>query len=248
MTNKKGGMAYTMSEKINKLKNVYYGYTSKMDAVTTDYSEFQKNVKEELNQYAAIVYDFFVDKESDIKSIYAAIRSNYYPYNTINAVDVYDSVRMYSDYLQGMVQFMKKVIDLQDSDDINIEAIHKTIEQVKEKDCQFIMSIFGGERNPSKDQSIDFAMKNVELLIDINEEFADFLNIANDLITTLSRSNCTKYQDEIVYGLKVFFDSIRRYNYNCIKHILGTYEKIMISMKSRVPVTGIKEVPKYQIF
>ena len=205
-------------------------------------------IKNDFDKYKNNIGSFFVGKENEIKSIYEAIRKKAFPYNKIVAIDVNFATHAYADYLEGLIQFCHKVLSLKETDEIDQTKIESTIHAIEEKDTLFVESLFGGDKNKAKEMDIDTAMKNVESLVDVYNDFSHFSQLGETLCAVYEENKNDKYNTVILEGLKVFFKSIRRYNAKCVEAILSTYKDIQKSMEHRTPVHGEIEVPKYQMF
>ena len=112
----------------------------------------------------------------------------------------------------------------------------------------FIESIFGGEKNPSTEMSIDDAMKNIEVLIDIHDNFEKFIKLGKEFCSSYEQTVNDHYKEEMIAGLRVFFKSVDHYNKKCVEGITKTYQDIITSMEKRTPAKVETTVPTYQIF
>ena len=199
-------------------------------------------------KYSDFIKAFFCGKEDDIKKIYEGIRNDSYPFNKITMIDVNMAIHCYSDYFTGLLQFASKISDLKDSDSVNPESVSKTLEMVKSKDKAFIDSLFGGEMNPSTTTDIDTAMVTVEAFIQLDKNFDEFVLVTKSITNDATVSNSTKYNSQVLEGLRIFVLSFGYYNFRCIKEIVKTYTDIINSMTTRTPASGVKEVETYQLF
>ena len=146
------------------------------------------------------------------------------------------------------VEVQKVSIDGMDSDSVNLESVSKTLEMVKSKDKAFVDSLFGGEMNPSTTTNIDTAMVTVEAFIQLDRNFDEFVLVTKSITNDATVSNSTKYNDQVLEGIRIFVSSFGYYNFRCIKEIIKTYNDIIDSMSSRTPASGVKEVETYQLF
>lgn len=198
--------------------------------------------------YSDFIKTFFCGRENEIKKIYEGIRNDSYPFNKITMIDVNMAIHCYSDYFTGLLQFANKISDLKDSDSVNSESVSKTLEMVKSKDKAFVDSLFGGEMNPSTTTNIDTAMVTVEAFIQLDRNFDEFVLVTKSITNDATVSNSTKYNDQVLEGIRIFVSSFGYYNFRCIKEIIKTYNDIIDSMTSRTPASGVKEVETYQLF
>ena len=234
---------------INEINDYYVALESKLeksaDMVTMDFSnEFNK----EIGKYSVAIQTFFTGKEDEIKFIYKSIRENSFPYNRVKCYDINSALIQYKDYFAGLVEFINKIIDLRDTDNIDPSAIQSTIAKINNRDKEFICDIICGSKNELEEMDINDAMKNVETLIDINSTFDDYKNMVSNSCNIVDKNNCTKYANEIKAGLRVFITSIACFNSKAISEVIKTYDKIHQSIQSRTPVKGVVEIPKYQMF
>jgi hypothetical protein len=230
---------------VDKLQALHNAITEQIASSGTCNEKLDFMVKE-LNTYEISISSFFVGKESDIKKIYSAIRSNAFPYNKIRIIDINLAAHQYSDYFEGLCQFAKMVTGLSDSDEQNKEAIASKIQSVGERDKEFVDSLFNGTAIPYEESDISTAMKNVEVLIDIYQKLPEFIKISKDILESIT--NTTEYKSEVASGYEVFLNSIRNYSVQIIEFIIRTYESIENSMEVRESVKGSPIIPKYQLF
>lgn len=235
------------NQSFERLEGILNNLTSSLNNCY-DCKRYVDWTQNEFNEYSDIIQSFFVGKQNEIKEIYNAIRMNEFPYNKIRFIDINMAIHMYGDYFKGMTEFIRKVTDLKDSDEVENNSIQMTIEHVQKKDTGFIDSIIGGERNPETEVDLDTAMINIESLINIYNDFDQFKELLNTLCDNISSNGSTKYANEIASSMRAFIMSFSRYNNKCIKEILITYNNIRTSMEHRVPVDGDKKIPEYKLF
>lgn len=209
-------------------------YTSRFDKLISEYSEFINN--------------FFVDKKDSICKIYNIIKDNSMPYNKVTIVDVPAALTMYSDYYNGLVEFADKVTCLKDTDNIDSSSIQNVLSAVSTKDSEFINSIFGGERNPQKEVSINEAMLSVEAFLKIKEMFGRFATEVQRLSNIIIENDCSKYDNEVTTGIRIFLISNSTFICNALQEVVHAYENIMSSINSRTPVSGVQKPETYQLF
>lgn len=200
------------------------------------------------NDYSEIIKTFFCGRENEIKRIYEAIRGDMYPFNKVSIIDVNMAIHCYSDYFKGLLEFANKISKLNDNNSVDPESVSKTLEMVRGKDKNFIDSLFGGEINPEITTDIDTAMVTVEAFIQLDKSFSEFVSVTKSVTNRAAASNSTKYNTQVMEGLRVFVSSFAYYNFRCIKEIVKTYNDIITSIASRTPARGVKEVETYQVF
>jgi len=230
---------------LEELEKTFNSFFDKISSEETEkYSEY---VSSEFKAYSDIIREFFTGKENEIKNIYSYIRNKEFPYNKIKSPDIVKSRHMYIEYLTGMTKYMVKMTELQSTDDVDKEKLCDNISKIKDRDNQFVTSIFGGDENPPIDEDLDSSMKNIEVLIDTNSDFNVFKTDITNLINKYNSSS-ELYKPVVSKGVMVYINSIRFYIYSCIKSILNCYMCIQNSLQHRTPVNPPKETPQYQMF
>lgn len=232
---------------IQKLNVIHEELCGNIDNEKDTESVF-KLFEQEICVYSEIISSFFLGKKDEIKKIYDSLKNNMFPYNKISSIKLDVATYDYSNYLNGMVEFIRRTTDLKDNDEVSKDSVRKTIDSVREKNDDFIESIFDGRLNEICDMDLDSAMKNVEILIDMEPTLSKYVNIGKQVKSSVLSNNSEKYKEEILDSIKIYTTSILQFNYKCLIEIFNTYEKISTSMETRTPAGGVKEIPKYQLF
>lgn len=214
----------------------------------TDIESMFKLFEQETCIYFEIISSFFLGKKDEIKKIYDSLKNNMFPYNRISSIKLDVAMYDYSNYSNGMIEFIRRTTDLKDTDEVNKDSVRNTIDSVRSKNDDFVESIFDGRLNEVCDMDLDSAMKNVEILIDVEPTLSKYVNIGKQIKSSILSNNSEKYKEEILDSMKIYTISILQFYYKCLIEIFNTYEKISTSMKSRTPAGGVKEIPKYQLF
>ncbi len=230
---------------LEELENSFNSFAKKFS--DEEIEKFTEYVTSEFNTYSGIIRNFFTGKEDEIKNIYYSIRTNKYPYNKIKSVDVVQSRHMYLEYSAGMTEYMLRMTDLKNTDNVNVNTLSDNIALIRERDELFILSIFGGDKNPPIDEDLNSSMKNIEVLIDTNSDFNVFKTNISNLVNKYNSTD-ELYKSVVSKAVTVYVRSVRQYIYYCMKTILNCYMDIQDSLKSRTPVTPPKETPEYQMF
>lgn len=233
-----------ISNSINKLIEINDEMSSRISLCTT-YSEYVNLITIEFKIYSDIIRSFFVGKQEIIKSIYLFIKND--NKNIKDVLDINMSKHMYFDYFEGLYEYIKNLTCITSDHDIDVEDIMRKNDEIMSRDKDFINSIFGGERNEREDSSISDAMKNVELLIDIEENTFDFFI---DKITKICGKNDTfdtKYKYVIEKGIDLFVNSIRYFVFNVIIEILNSYCCVEKSIDSTAEI-DVENDKKYKLF
>lgn len=224
-----------MEDMLAILKNKYEESIEEIN-LCENVDQLSDIIDRELNEYMCIIESFFVDEENNIRYIYESIRKNDFPYNKVNLVDVNLSNHIYSDYMEGMNEFVQRIASLRDDYDIKNESVEDTINKVYEKDKEFTSSLFteaGG--NPPTYVNLNEAMKNIEVLIELNDRFNNYKNMVDNAVGFAKENASDKYKSEVLNGLKVFTESISSYTYESINNIFHSYSAIKENMSKRTP-------------
>lgn len=201
-----------------------------------------------LNESTDAIMSFFASKRDEIKTIYDAIKENKYPHNKVLMTSVENAQMMFSEYFKGLHEYAENLVELENDKNISKEAIQKMVSDVKYKNNIFIESIINGTRNPEKSVTISEAMVNIENVKLIISSYMEYNEKAKFIFQSLNGKDNDVYIEEISIGLKTYVSSIGEFAYRCLAETVNSYNNIMDSMKQRVPVNGIKEIPKYKIF
>ena len=230
---------------LEELDNTFNEFFSKIDS--GEISKYTEYVANEFETYSNIIRGFFTGKENEIKGIYMSIRQKEFPFNKIVSPDINEARNMYMEYFKGMTEYMFKMTELKSSDEINTDSLIGNINKIRERDRSFVESIFGGEKNPPIEDDLNSTMRNVEVLIDVNSEFGAFKSKISNLINEYNSSEDI-YKPAISSAISVYINSIRFYNYMCIKAILNCYNAIINSIQVRESANPKPPTPEYQIF
>lgn len=214
---------------------------------TLEPAHYVEFMAKEFQDYSNFIRDFFISKQNEIRGIYEAIRGNLYPYNKVSILDTNAARHMYLEYMEGMLDFINHNLDLKDTDKVDPELVQAKYNEMSELNDSFINALFNGEKISIEPNDINDAMKSVETLIDVNNDFNKFKVIISDIVNKYNAVTDT-YKGSALCGVKFFIDSVRFYNMKVIESILSSYQAIIDSMKNRTPVQGVQETPKYQVF
>ena len=240
-----------MSVTINEVRKVYDEFNEAYTKSTTAEME-EKTLKAELVVYKDIIENFFYINRATIKGIYEAIKFGALPYNKVFCKDVNKIAFDYNDYLNGLIIFVNKFMDIRKSDDINKDKIDISLSKIIEKDKRFIEDLFIGvfksaDTNIEDECYLSDAMKNVEYLIKLCDFLKEVSETAEDFASSISKVD-DEYKDYALRAFKLYVTSVRFYIVNIIETIANCYNSIVGSTSHRTPVSGDKKEPTYQIF
>ena len=203
------------------------------------------------NAYSDEIRMFFNGKEGRIKEIYSAIRTDSFPYNKIESINCVEANATYDDYVKGLIIYVNKVLNLQDSDQIAADVIKKHLSKMTNRDDDFIHRLVTGETNNGsciEPESINDAMKNVEMLIEIDKTLESYITTASKLCNTAAQNTSENYQNECKDAVILYATSVARFNCMIIEAIFDCYNKIDESLNKRTPVNSKSITPELQVF
>jgi hypothetical protein len=129
------------------------------------------SANDELTSYKNAISDFFSYKNEAVrvKAMYSKLTELSYTRNRcIPYVNVTEAIKLYNDYLNGMVTFINRLIDEVNSSGNNVATMEKQLQTALQADQLFITSLFGGKNNASQEVVMTTAVDNIETLVDFN--------------------------------------------------------------------------------
>lgn len=172
-----------------------------------------------------------------IKGIYEDIKSDKFGDAKISDVDVIKASEIYKEYEVGMLQFIDDIMQ----SDVNEDDTNKQkLQDATNNNENFILSIFGGERNPAEDELVIDAMKNVEFLVDFIQNISDAFVKCNELV-----GKCISGENEIYDGCcLLYMKSYTMYAKCVLINVFDSFNKIQNLKK--VPTSD--STPTYKLF
>lgn len=192
---------------------------------------------EYIPKFEKFIPDFFSKNvEADnVRMIYRTIREQEFPNKTINCVDVYKASEIYQEYVHGMVDFLHEIIECANTAfDVREESKYNDlITKATARDYEFIKSCFGGSMNPPVDQGLKDAVRNVEMLIDFNDQLTTFENTTGSMIESIS--DVDSDNELLSKAVNLYVNSVIRYCYFMIFTIFDSYDKIYSVITAPAP-------------
>lgn len=214
------------------------------DSIKAD-NDSNLNVKHQLEKFRLeyipkierFIPDFFSKNvEADnVRMIYRTIREQDFSNKTIECVDVYKASDIYQEYVHGMVDFLREIIDgANTAFSVNEEnKYNDLINKATARDYEFIKSCFGGVVNPISTQGLKDAVRNVEMLIDFNDQLIAFKNTADTLKSSVSDVDADN--EMLTRAVNLYQNSVIRYCYFMISTIFDSYNKIYTLITAPAP-------------
>lgn len=192
---------------------------------------------EYIPKFEKFIPDFFSKNvEADnIRMIYRTIREQEFPDKTINCVDVYKASEIYQEYVRGMIDFLHEIIECANTAfSVNEEnKYNDLINKATARDYEFIKSCFGGSMNPSTEQGLKDAVRNVEMLIDFNDQLTSFKSTSDSMIESIAEVDADN--ELLIKAVNLYENSVVRYCYFMISTIFDSYSKIYSIITAPTP-------------
>ena len=212
-------------EKEFEKDNVTESFLDTLDRKREGYLTEDTNIEslnDELKCYHNSIIDFFSrnGESKGIRNIYESIRNKDYNESTILSPDLNISQKIYEEYVDGMVQFIKD-LDKSVTESSNTNEFSKKLSTAKERDKMFVESLFGGENNSEMELTLEEAIQNLEILIDFMPKIDMIYERCNSL-----KESVTSESDLVNESLNMLYESIGNFCYNEVRNIIDTYYSI----------------------
>ena len=185
-----------------------------------DYNSFDNM----LNTISDFIPSFFSKNgEADgIRSMYKEIRESDNDL-MIECVDVNKASHIYKEYVEGMTSFITEIGSKQfTAEESDLGEYHEKLGVAKEKDSDFINSIYGGTLNKPESMPIKEAVENIEYLIDFIPE----IDSIHDKCVTLKDTYEGMDNNILNESLSMLYESVENYCYSTVSSIASTYHNI----------------------
>ena len=210
---------------LEKLENIHKdGITKRANSDTI--KDIATVTENELSNYEKFIPDFFCENgnEENIRKIYKLLRDGDFTESKVDIVDLYTSRKIYSEYYEGMAEFVKDVISESTNltkESTNDKKYWENLEKAKVADSGFVKSIFGGEYNKRENVVLTEAVGNLEFLIDFIPKIGEMKKSSSDL------SERALVEDDLTTeSLRLLCDSVCNYCFESIKETMDTYDEI----------------------
>jgi len=205
-------------------------------------TDIKESMDKEICCYESFIPDFFYKNgnETNIRHMYAALKEDRFTESTIEAVDLYESRRIYDDYYSGMKKFVTEILALDTGITTeSVDSYRDNLDKAKNADAGFLKEIFGGKYNASREMPITEAVKNLEFLIDFIPSMGDMRKASQVMLEGANDGDLTRE------SVGVLCNSLCRYCYESIKTTINTYG--MIDEKINAPLPK-NTVPRFQVW
>lgn len=146
----------------------------------------------------------------------------------IECCDVRKADEIYDEYLTGMEKFINECMQA-NIEDSSLITFKENVETVKLSDSVFIESIFGGNLNEKKEQTLVEASDNIEYLVDFMPKIEEIRNKITSLTEAVdTQIMSTDAQKELLRdSLTMMYESVVNYCRTNIENIFETYDGII---------------------
>ena len=127
------------------------------------------------------------------------------------------------EYVEGMTSFITEIGSKQfTAEESDLGEYHEKLGVAKEKDSDFINSIYGGSLNKPESMPIKEAVENIEYLIDFIPEIGSI----HDKCVTLKDTYEGMDNNILNESLSMLYESVENYCYSTVSSIASTYHNI----------------------
>jgi hypothetical protein len=176
----------------------------------------------ELHDYRNLIPEFFSKngESKGIRAMYENVKNPEYENRTIFSPDLNMSQKIYEEYVDGMVNFIKD-LDKSVTENSNVEKFEEKLNLAKKNDKIFVESLFGGEHNSDIELSLNEAVQNLEILVDFIPKLDNIYDRCETLKESVSSNN-----ELVKESLNMLYESISNFCYNEVKNVIDTYYSI----------------------
>lgn len=184
---------------------------------------------------------FFDGNRETIHELYEAIRHNTRPYNKIVGLNIHEIFMNYSEYEQGLHEFLTKCSELRDDMNVDKLAIRKRIMDISARDPEFINKFFDPRFAEYRKMGLNDAMYNIETMIILHDEMVDHELAVKHAIGIIEENASVDYATEILDGVKIYIKSVMHFYEEIYTAIFKLYLATLKSYETREPAK-LKEV------
>jgi len=197
----------------------------------------QESLKE-LDCYTNIIPDFFSYKNEavKIKALYKKLKTLDYARNkVISCINVDCAGYLYSEYFDGMYQFLDKFFKEVSSNSENIPLMEKQLQTALQGDPLFIDSLFGGKNNEPVEEELTSAIKNVEYLVDFLDKLKGMKQMVADVCNRAQELSTYEYS---IAAVKLITTSTCIFSNRVISVIMDIYNAIQCSIDDKSTIAN----------
>lgn len=226
------------SEKINFLETLnenHNRFINQLEGTEKVHDKIHSLISE-LTFYESFIPSFFSKYDGGegdgIRLIYETMR-NEMPRTMFETVDLDFALSKYMEYMEGMEEYITKIA-IKNGTGLATESVSEILDNikfVKERDSQYIDSIFGGKNNEKKEEPYSEAVKELEFLIDFIPKLSEFKEKCSSIQQVFESSNPENGINSSI--LTLYLESVSNFCHNNIREIISTYYDILESVSTK---------------
>ena len=212
-------------DKLSELNHDISIGTKEIDS-SVDLVDFSTDV---LDFYKEFVKSFFSKIDGEGKEIIALMSElNRFstPIKKVTLVNVSDPYKTYFEYISGMKVFISNEIAMIGNEDENAQI--QKINDYKDRDVDFVSSLFVGKRKAEESVNLDDSMECLEVLVDYVYDQSKFNEIFSLFKHTMNE-NSPVLNDLIRFAL----GSISDFSYHLIHTVITNFQEIKSTANSK---------------
>lgn len=176
-----------------------------------------------------------VNGKYDIQTLYEKVSESGDDIH-INAVDLTESLNIYTEYLDGMIKFINDIKNVNINEGEDLEKYSDKFNLAKKNDFTAIESLFGGSTNEAVDMTLERAVSNVDFLVDLLPSIKSFYGELHQVSEA-----CKDIEEETKSALlskciDLMKDSIDHFCESALRNSFSSYES-MINAIYHEPIT-----------
>lgn len=225
-----GNVNHSFLEDLNK----------KFEDINVQESNIQ-NLVSAITYYESFIPDFFSKNgEADgIRNMYSKIRvmKESGQEKNIECCDMYQIHDIYTEYVDGMINFINDIRNVNVSESTKIEEYSEKFKKAKDNDLTFIKSLYNGKIKEITSMPLSEAVSNVEFLIDFINDIKD-LKTSCCVVEEAAKSEDGTVKQPLLEGcLEMLCESVNNFCYYTLKSVLTTYADINNVLTEETVVT-----------
>lgn len=208
-----------------------------LNELTSHYEAFKEkdasieSLVNEIEYYESFIPEFFSKngEAEGIRNMYSGVRtmmeSN--QEKTINCVEITKSSDIYFEYMDGMIQFINDIKNLNTVNDENsLASFTEKFNSAKDKDALFIESLYNGKLNEPSDMVLSEAVTNIEFLIDFIPNLKTMKSNCLTVQEAVKEVDDMTKQSLLNNCANMLCESVNNFCYSTIKAVVDTYNGI----------------------
>ena len=219
------------------------------EILTNKHNEFKQiansyeRVTKEISYIESVIPEFFSNRgeASSIKAMYESIgKEKESPLfnKTVPYVDINKGAHIYTEYVDGMIEFINDIEEINESTKIN--SYEDKFMVARDRDSIFIESLYGGNLNKRVETTVTEATSNIEFLIDFIPELRTIQEKC-DKIYEESKKETSEVKGKLLKeSADMLFESVSNYCFNTVKNIFECYDDIQCALAEK-PIKSKEE-------